>query len=139
MIPLENDRSHLARLFPRPNENEEILIQFIDIQEKFAGWSPVLKRSVYVDEYKETDGLKRVREVSLLKVYNWLLDGESYIELSCMERQQFENVMDQFLKYGGEIHYTRRKIAGRMTNYFKLERHNGINVDVSEKLLLDKL
>lgn len=133
------DKSHLTKLFPRPDENEEILVQFIDLQEKFAGWSPALKRSVYVDDYKETEGLKRVREVSLLKVYNWLLDGESYIELSCMERQQFEDVMDKFVEHGGEIRYTRKKIAGRMANYFRLELNNDQNVDVSEGLLVDRL
>ena len=122
-----------------PDENEEIPIQFIDMQEKFAGWSPVLKHSVYTDDYGDTEGLKRVREVSLLKVYNWLLDGESYIELSCMERQQFEDIMDKFVGNGGEIRYTRKKIAGRMTNYFRLETNNNRNVDVREKLLVDRL
>lgn len=136
---MNGDRSHLTRLFPRPNENEEILVQFIDIQDKFAGWSPVLKRSVYVDDYKETEGLKRVREVSLLKVYNWLFDGESYIELSCMERQQFEDIMESFVRQGGEIRYTRKKIAGRMINYFRLESNSGQNVDVTEGTLVDKL
>ncbi|WP_406662279.1 hypothetical protein V7O66_06275 [Methanolobus sp. ZRKC3] len=136
---LERDMSHLTRLFPRPQEDEEIPIQLIDIQEKFAGWSPALKRSVYVDDYMETDGLKRVREVSLLKVYNWLLDGESFIELSDMERQQFENIMDIFIKYGGEVRYTRKKVAGRLTNYFRLERGSDPRAKIKEKMLADKL
>jgi hypothetical protein len=139
VIELGDDVGHLTRSFPRPAENEEILIQFIDLQEKYAGWSPVLKRSVYVDKYKETEGLKRVREVSLLKVYNWLFDGESYIELSAMEKQQFEDTMDMFTKYGGEILYTRRKVAGRLINCFRLDSPFHYKVNIEEKLLSDKL
>jgi hypothetical protein len=112
--------SRLARLFPRPEEGETIPIQFIDMQEKLAGWSPELKRSVYVDDFKDTEGLKRVREVNLLRVYNWILDGESLIELSDIEKAQFEEIMDTFIKDGGEILFTRKRISGRFVNYFIL-------------------
>jgi hypothetical protein len=111
---------HLARLFPRPEEGEMIPIQFIDMQEKLAGWSPEIKRSVYVDDFKDTENLKRVREITLLRVYNWLLDGESLIELSDMEKIQFEEVMDMFIKDGGEILFTKKRIGGRFVNYFIL-------------------
>jgi hypothetical protein len=111
---------HLARLFPRPEEGEMIPIQFIDMQEKLAGWSPEIKRSVYVDDFKDTENLKRVREITLLRVYNWLLDGESLIELSDMEKIQFEEVMDTFIKDGGEILFTKKRIGGRFVNYFIL-------------------
>lgn len=114
--------NHLTRLFPRPEEGETIPIQFIDIQEKLAGWSPQLKRSVYVNDFKDTENLKRVRELSLLRVYNWLLNGESLIELSDLERKQFEEVMDMFIKDGGEILFTRKRIGGRLVNYFILDR-----------------
>lgn len=113
--------TRLKSLFPRPEENEEIPIQFIDMQQKLAGWSPKLKRSVYVDDFRDTEDLKRVRDVTLLRVYNWFLDGESLIELSEMERAQFESIMDMFIKYGGEIRYTRKKVGGRLVNYFRLE------------------
>ncbi|MDW7732609.1 MAG: hypothetical protein SCH66_09310 [Methanolobus sp.] len=131
--------SHLKCFFPRPCENEEIPIQFIDMQEKLAGWSPQLKRSVYVDDFRETENLKRVREVTVLRVYNWLSDGESMIELSEMERLQFEGVVDTFIKHGGEIRYTRVKKGGRLVNYFRLEKNSIPGVNVKEKLLADIL
>lgn len=139
MILLEKDTSHLKCFFPRPGENEVIPIQFIDMQEKLAGWSPHLKRSVYVDDFKETENLKRVREVTVLRVYNWLSDGESMIELSQMERLQFEEIVDMFIKHGGEIHYTRIKKGGRLVNYFRLEKTCVPEVNVKEKLLADIL
>jgi hypothetical protein len=136
---MDNDMDRLKRLFPRPEEYEEIPIQFIDMQQKLAGWSPQLKRSVYVDDFKDTEGLKRVREVTLLRVYNWFLDGESIIELSEMERSQFECIMDMFIKHGGEIRYTRKKAGGRLINYFRLEESRISGMKVKEMLLSDIL
>ncbi len=109
------------------------------MQEKLAGWSPRLKRSVYVDDFKDTEDLKRVREVTVLRVYNWLSDRESLIELSEMERSQFEEVVDMFIKHGGEIRYTRIKNGGRLVNYFRLEKDSVPEVSVKEKLLADIL
>ncbi|TGC07519.1 hypothetical protein CUN85_10850 [Methanolobus halotolerans] len=131
--------SHLKCFFPRPAENEEMPVQFIDMQEKLAGWSPRLKRSVYVDDFKDTEDLKRVREVTVLRVYNWLSDRESLIELSEMERLQFEEVVDMFIKHSGEIRYTRVKKGGRLVNHFRLEENSVPGVDVKEKLLADIL
>lgn len=139
MILLEKDISHLKRFFPRPGEDEEIPVQFIDMQKKLAGWSPRLKRSVYVDDYRDTEELKRVREVTVLRVYNWFSDRESLIELSEMERSQFEEVVDTFIKHGGEIRYTRIKRGGRLINYFRLEETPLPEVSVKEKLLADIL
>ncbi len=136
---MDNDMDRLKRLFPRPEEYEEIPIQFIDMQQKLAGWSPQLKRSVYVDDFKDTEGLKRVREVTLLRVYNWFLDGESIIELSEMERSQFECIMDMFIKHGGEIRYTRKKAGGRLINYFRLEESRISGMKIKEMLLSDIL
>lgn len=138
MILLVEAKNHLARLFPRPEENEVIPIQFIDMQEKLAGWSPQLKRSVYVDDFKDTEKLKRVREVTLLKVYNWILDGESLIELSDMEKDQFEEVMDMFIKHGGEILFTRKKIQERLVNYFMLDT-SSISKTIITKRSLDEI
>ncbi len=133
MSLLKGSSKHLAKVFPRPDEGEMIPVQFIEIQEKLAGWSPQLKRSVYVDDFKDTEGLKRVREVSLLKVYNWFLDGESLIELSDIERVQFEEVMDTYIKHGGEILFTRKRIDGRFVNYFILnEETRGTKADVNK-------
>ena len=126
-------------LFPRPEENEEIPIQLIDMQQKLAGWSPRLKRSVYVDDFKDTEDLKRVRDVTLLRVYNWFLDGESLIELSEMEKSQFEHIMDMFIRHGGEIRYTRKKAGGRLINYFRLEESRASQKKVEGRLLSDIL
>ncbi|WMW22634.1 hypothetical protein RE476_02115 [Methanolobus mangrovi] len=131
--------NHLARLFPRPEEDEVIPIQFIDMQEKLAGWSPQLKRSVYVDDFKDTEELKRVREVTLLKVYNWILDGESLIELSDMEKIQFEEIMDTFIKHGGEILFTRKRISGRFVNYFILDDNPISRTNITRKSLAEIL
>ncbi|WP_292470376.1 hypothetical protein [Methanolobus sp.] len=109
------------------------------MQEKLVGWSPQLKRSVYVDDFKDTDGLKRVREVTLLKVYNWFLDGESLIELSDMELKQFEEVMDMFIKHGGEILFTRKGIGGRVVNYFIIGDCSTSKVNVTKKMLAEIL
>jgi hypothetical protein len=136
---MDKDMDRLKRLFPRPEEYEEIPIQFIDMQQKLAGWSPQLKRSVYVDDFKDTEGLKRLREVTLLRVYNWFLDGESIIELSEMERSQFECIMDMFIKHGGEIRYTRKKAGGRLINYFRLEESRISGMKIKEMLLSDIL
>jgi hypothetical protein len=136
---LKKNIDHLLRYYPRPEEGEEIPIQFIDFENKIAGWSPDLKRTMYVREHEETYELKRVREVTILKVYNWLSDSESIIELSKPELMQFEETMDEFIKQGGEILYTRKKIDGKMINFFRLRENTSLCVNVKESLLVDKL
>ncbi|WP_242492608.1 hypothetical protein [Methanolobus psychrotolerans] len=136
---LAGDANHLARLFPKPEEGEVVLIHFIDMQDKLAGWSPELKRSVYVDDFKDTEKLKRVREVTLLTVYNWILDGESLIELSDMEKIQFEEVMNMFIKHGGEILFTRKRIDGRFVNYFILDDNIKSRQNITTKSLAEML
>lgn len=106
--------------YPKPDEEEVVPITFIDMREVFAGWSPELKRTVYKQDFMETEGLKRVREVILLEVYNWLFGGISFIELSEMELSQFKEVLDQLAEKGGEIVYTRKKQNQWMINYFRL-------------------
>lgn len=93
------------------------------MEEKIAGWSPELKRTIYLTApcNYDPEKLKRVREVSLLKVYNWILDGISIIELSHTERIQFEDVLNDFLLYGGELRYTRKKQGKKSINHFRLE------------------
>lgn len=133
--------SHLRTSYPRPSEGEEVPITFIDMREVFAGWSPELKRTVYKNDFMETAGLKRVREVILLEVYNWLLEGISFIELSEMELDQFKEILDQFAEKGGEIFYTRKMQGQWMINYFRLAEQRLQNVDVentSMKKLIEK-
>ncbi|HJH30595.1 MAG TPA: hypothetical protein C5S51_13090 [Methanosarcinaceae archaeon] len=138
-MSLNISKEHLTAYFPKPCEGEEIPIHFIDFEEKIAGWSPELKRTLYMNDIADTEELKRVRDVTLLKVYNWFSDSESIIELSYPERIQFENVMDKLVKHSGEIRYTTRKINGKMVNVFRLERGAPARGDVKEKLLADLL
>ncbi|MCL7410685.1 MAG: hypothetical protein P1P69_05000 [Methanosarcinaceae archaeon] len=139
MICLKGSTDHLTGYFLKPCEGEEIPINFIDLEDKIAGWSPELKRTLYVEDIEDTEELKRVRDVTLLKVYNWLGDGESVIELSDPERMQFEDVMNEFVKTGGEIRYTRKKINGKMVNMFRLEKGTPVKRNVKERLLSDLL
>ena len=111
------------------------------MREVFAGWSPELKRTVYKQDFMETEGLKRVREVILLEVYNWLLEGISFIELSEMEHDQFREVLDKFAEKGGEIVYTRKRQGQWMINYFMLVETGWEKTDVrrvSMDILIDK-
>ncbi len=134
---LEGQR-HLRTSYPRPVEGEAVPITFIDMREVFAGWSPELKRTVYKQDFMETEGLKRVREVILLEVYNWLLEGISFIELSEMELEQFRDVLDKFTERGGEIVYTRKRQDKWMINYFMLLEEGRENIDV-RRISMDKL
>lgn len=109
------------------------------MQEKLAGWSPELKRSVYVDDFKDTDGLKRVREINLLKVYNCFFGSESLIELSEMEKNQFEEVMDMYIKHGGEILFTRKRSGGRFINYFIRDDRVRSKVGIKKRSLAEML
>jgi hypothetical protein len=124
-------QKHLRTSYPRPAEGEAVPVTFIDMREVFAGWSPELKRTVYKQDFMETEGLKRVREVFLLEVYNWLSEGISFIELSEMELNQFKEVLDQLAEKGGEIVYTRRKQGQWMINYFRLVEPELENVSVT--------
>ncbi|AKB85041.1 hypothetical protein [Methanococcoides methylutens] len=139
-MKLKADVSHLARYRPRPEEGEEIPIQFIEMEERIAGWSPELKKTIYLTApcNYDPEKLKRVREVFLLKVYNWFLDGISIIELSHTERIQFEDVLNDFLLYGGELRYTRIKKGKRNINHFRLEDKN-IEVSAKKSTLMDIL
>jgi len=138
-MDLKGSTKHLTAYFPTPYEGEEIPIYFIDLEEKIAGWSPELKRTIYVDDIADTEELKRVRDVTLLKVYNWFSDSEGIIELSESERIQFEDVMDELVKNGGEIRYIRKKIGGKTIKLFRLEKNAHGRGNVKEKLLADLL
>lgn len=138
-MSLNGSKEHLTAYFPIPCEGEEIPIHFIDFEEKIAGWSPELKRTLYMDDIEDTEELKRVRDVTLLKVYNWFSDSEGVIELSEYERMQFESVMDELVKYGGEIRYTRTKIDGKNVKVFRLEKGAPARGNIKEKLLADLL
>ncbi len=135
---MDDDLRHLTKYFPRPKEGEEIPVQFIEFQKKIAAWSPKKKRTLYLEDAANIEGLKRIRETNLLKVYNWISGHESLIELSNEERKQFEETMELFLRHGGEIRYTRKKVGRKMVNQFRLVKKTVFN-NVKKQCLAEKL
>jgi hypothetical protein len=135
-------KSRLKRLSayrPRPREGEEIPVQFLDLEKKIAAWSPELRHTVYADDPEEVSHLKRIREVFLLRVFSWYRDGEAFIELDNEERMRFEDVLHEFLLYGGEILYFRKKEGRRYTNHFRLLPDSGYDASINGWLLAEKL
>jgi len=130
---------HLSLLYPRPHEGEEIPVQFIDMEKKIAAWSPEIRKTLYFDAFEQAEGLKRIREVFVLRVYNWYRDGQSIIELTNEERMQFEDIFNKFLLYRGEIMYRRKKEGRRYKNYFVLVDDSYSKKDVNEWLLAERL
>lgn len=130
--------SHLNTTYPKPNENEYIPITFINLKEVFAGWSPTFRRTLYRHSFNEVKDLKRVREIYLLEVYNWIYESISFIELSHSEKYQFQDVLDMFSINGGQIYYTRIKQNKWFVNYFHLvptENLSNVNITSMRKLI----
>ena len=111
---------HLSKLFSKPKEGEYVPITFIEFKRKLVGWSPELKRSVYVENEEEKAKLKRVREVNVMVAVNHLSGKTSTIELTDEERAQFEEVYSSFLEKGGQLMYTRKKIGAKTVSFFEL-------------------
>lgn len=115
---------HLIKQFSKPKEGEYVPITFIEFKRKIVGWSPELKRSIYVENEEEKAKLKRVREVNLMITINHLSGKTSSIELNDEERAQFEGVYNLFLEKGGQLMYTRKKIGAKMVSFFELREIN---------------
>ncbi len=132
---------HLTGPFPRPKEGEYVPITFIEFKRKFVGWSPGLKRSIYVDnieDIEDSSKIKRIREVNVMIAINHLSGNVSSIELTDEERQQFDEVYNMFLKTGGQLMYTRKKVGSRMVSYFEIHSVDREATDVPEKTLLSE-
>lgn len=114
------DEYHLSKQFSKPREGEYVPITFIEFKRKLVGWSPELKRSVYIEKEEDKEKLKRVREVYLMIAINHLSGKTSSIELTDEEKAQFEEVYALFLEKGGQLMYTRKKIGARTVSYFEL-------------------
>ncbi|MBP2029808.1 hypothetical protein J2755_000728 [Methanohalophilus levihalophilus] len=136
---MEGRLQRLSSYRPRPHEGEEIPISFIDLERKIAAWSPELKHTVYLDSFENTDNFKRVREVFLLKVFNWYRNGESIVELTNSERMHFEDTLNEFLLYGGEIHYSRKKEGRKHVNFFRVEYSDCTDGNIRGWMLAEKL
>jgi hypothetical protein len=138
-VVILSSTGHLSLLYPRPREGEEIPVQFIDMEKKIAAWSPEIRKTLYFDAFEQAEGLKRIREVFVLRVYNWYRDGQSIIELTNEERMQFEDIFNKFLLYRGEIMYRRKKEGRRYKNYFVLVDDSYSKKSVNEWLLAERL
>ncbi len=111
---------HLIKQFSKPREGEYIPITFVEFKQKLVGWSPELKRSVYIEKEEEKEKLKRVREINLMIAINHLSGKLSSIELTDDEKARFEGVYNKYLEKGGQIMYTRKKSGGKMSSFFEL-------------------
>ncbi len=125
--------------YPRPEPGEKIPIQVVDFRRLFAAWSPDLKKSLYFENLPEAEGLKRVREVVLLRVYDWLAGREGIIELTAEEFGQFSEVYEAFLRNFGEIRYFRQKNGRKTENLFELKEASYIIREVRKGPFSDKL
>ncbi len=128
---------HLTKQYSKPEEGEYVPITFIEFERKTVGWSPELKRSVYIEK-GEGLKLKRVREVNVMIAINHLSGKLTFIELNDEQRKQFEKLYDQYLERGGLILYTRKKIGGRAIPFFELWEKN-VKDRVEKSLMSDRI
>ncbi len=132
------DESHLAKQFPKPKEGEYVPITFVEFRRKLVGWSPQLKRSVYIEKEEEMAKLKRVREVNVMIAINHLSGKTSSIELTDEEKAQFEEVYGLFLEKGGQLMYTRKKMGKATVSFFELRQPEKKVREAAERSLLSE-
>ncbi len=133
------DESHLVKQFPKPKEGEYVPITFVEFRRKLVGWSPELKRSVYIEKEEERAKLKRVREVNVMIAINHLSGKASSIELTDEEKAQFDVVYGSFLEKGGQLMYARKKIGKTMVSFFELREPEKKMREAAERSLLSEM
>ena len=127
---------------PRPAPGGKVPIQVLNFRRVVAAWSPKLKNTLYFEkapEEPEEEGLKRVREIVLLQVYDWLAGREGLIELTEPEFEQFTSVYEAFLQQSGEIRYSRHKKGRKTDNFFELQESPYLIREVKKGPFSDKL
>ncbi len=143
MVRLEEENFSQDRYYhPRPGPGEKVPVQILNFSRVFAAWSPKLKTTFFfekVPEEPEEKGLKRVREVVLLHVYDWLAGREGTIELTNAEFDQFMEVYEAFLQKLGEIQYSRQKKGRKTENIFELRESPFTIREVKRGPFSDKL
>ncbi len=132
------NNNRLTGQFPKPDNGEYVPITFIEFKRKLVGWSPELKKSVYIENEEEISKLKRVREVNVLIAINHLSGNVSSIELNDEERNHFEDVYSLYLKKGGQLIYTRKKMGARTFSIFEVHDIETKATDASVKTLLSE-
>ncbi|KKG07325.1 hypothetical protein EO92_14685 [Methanosarcina sp. 2.H.A.1B.4] len=143
MVSLEGEIFSQDRYYyTRPDLGEKVPIQVLNFRRVFAAWSPKLKNTLYFEkapEEPEEEGLKRVREIVLLQVYDWLAGREGLIELTESEFEQFMRIYEVFLRQSGEIRYSRQKKGRKTENLFELLESPYILREVKKGPFSDKL
>ena len=127
---------HLSKLFSKPKDGEYVPITFIEFRRRLVGWSPEFKRSMYVETEDDKEKLKRIREVNVMTAINHISGRTSSIELTDEEKLQFEKVYSNFLKKGGQLMYTRKKVGARTVSFFELREAEKRAIDIPRKSLL---
>lgn len=124
---------------PRPGPGEKIPIQVLSFRKLFAAWSPELKKTLYFEKQPENENLKRVREIFLIQVYDWLAGREGLIELTDFEFERFMEIYEAFLQKLGEIQYIRQKKGRKTESIFELKESAYIIREVRKGPFSDKL
>lgn len=132
------DEYHLSKLFSKPKEGEYVPITFVEFRKKLVGWSTELKRSVYVENEEEREKLKRVREVNVMMAINHISGKMSSIELTDEEKAHFEELYSLFLKKGGQLMYTRKKVGAKTISFFELRENEKKGTETPGKSLLSE-
>jgi hypothetical protein len=106
------------------NEGEWVAITILNVEKKKIGWSPKLKKSVYINESIDPqviDKLKRIREVDMVTAYDQQRDRTLYIELKDPERKQLDTIYSQYLEAGGQVLYSQKKKGRKTHTLFMLD------------------
>lgn len=140
MVTLEgNDLLEGTYYYLRPDPGGKIPILVFNFRKLFAAWSPELKKTLYFEKPPEDEDLKRIREITLLHVYDWLAGREGVIELTEPEFEQFMDVYETFLERLGEIQYFRRKKGRKTENIFELKESPYVIREVKKGPFSDNL
>lgn len=132
------DEYHLSKLFSKPKEGEYVPITFVEFRRRLVGWSTELRRSVYVESEEEKEKLKRVREVNVMMAINHISGKMSSIELTDEEKAHFEELYSLFLKKGGQLMYTRKKVRAKTISFFELRENEKKGTETPGKSLLSE-
>ena len=130
------NKYHLIKHFSKPENGEYVPITFVEFKRKLVGWSPELKRSVYIETEEDKEKLKRIREINIMFAINHMSGKTATIELTDEERIQFEEVYDLLLEKGGQLMYTRKKIGAKTVSFFEIHEAKKRITQVPEKSLL---
>ena len=125
--------------YPKPAPGEKTPVQVLNFRKLFAAWSPELKKTLYFETQPEDESLKRIREIFLVHIYDWLAGREGLIEITEPEFKHFMETYEAFLHKLGEIQYIRQKKGRKTVNIFELEESGYIIREVKKGPFSDKL